>query len=150
MTTEIKMLQQIEGAALAHARQGRGQLTPALYVEGATAEMTPERASAEALEANPEVYEAFRLQVAADQQIVEWAEAPEALARRFDLCEGLLRLVLRSFRYSGYSFDLGTAVVRVWLRFTRLGPVESRSCLKVGTRVVSLSGSHTQIFSRRG
>ena len=41
-------------------RQAHGQMTPNLYVQGATCKMTKERAFAQMLEENPDVYEAYR------------------------------------------------------------------------------------------
>ncbi len=62
MTTNIpiKSLSDLELEASAVARQARGQMTPNLYVEAGATKMTPERAYAQALEANPELYEQFR------------------------------------------------------------------------------------------
>ncbi len=54
-------IQQLETEATALARQNRGQLTASLYSTG-QAPMTKERAFAQALEADPEVYEAYRAQ----------------------------------------------------------------------------------------
>jgi hypothetical protein len=60
--TGTPTIQQLEAEATARARQNRGQLTPGVYVDNPNVKMTPERAFAGALEANPEVYERFRAQ----------------------------------------------------------------------------------------
>jgi hypothetical protein len=52
----------LENEAVALARQNAGQMTPALYQPGAMVKMTKERAVAQALESNPEVYEQYRQQ----------------------------------------------------------------------------------------
>ncbi len=53
-------VQELEAQAQSFARQNRGQVTPALYVSGATVRMTKERAYAAMLEENPQAYEQFR------------------------------------------------------------------------------------------
>jgi signal peptide peptidase SppA len=55
-------MRDLEAEAASFARQNRGQVTPALYVAGTSAKMTPERAVAQALESHPEVYESYRRQ----------------------------------------------------------------------------------------
>lgn len=60
MQNKTMSITDLEAEATAFARQNKGQLTPGMYVTGVAVRMTPERAYAQALEANPEVYDAFR------------------------------------------------------------------------------------------
>lgn len=53
---------ELEAQAQSFARQNRGQVTPSMYVNGATAKVTKERAYAAMLEEHPEAYAAFRAQ----------------------------------------------------------------------------------------
>ncbi len=53
---------ELEAQAQSFARQNRGHVTPAMYVNGATAKVTKERAYAAMLEEHPEAYAAFRAQ----------------------------------------------------------------------------------------
>ena len=61
---ETKTFKQLEAEAArdAAALKLRGASLPALYVPGATAALTKEQAVARALEADPEVYAAYRAQ----------------------------------------------------------------------------------------
>ena len=53
---------ELEAQAQSLARQSRGQLTPSMYVNGATTRVTKERAYAAMLEEHPEAYASFRAQ----------------------------------------------------------------------------------------
>jgi signal peptide peptidase SppA len=53
-------MQDLEAEAATFARQNKGTLVDNLYVTGQSRGLTKEQATARALEANPEVYEAFR------------------------------------------------------------------------------------------
>jgi len=80
--TKNQALQRIEAEAAATARQNRGQMTPAMYVDGGhQVRMTKERAYAAALEADPESYEAYRAQHNAAAIIAQLERAGIRLAR---------------------------------------------------------------------
>jgi hypothetical protein len=56
----IQDMRELEAQAVAFARQNHGQVTVAMYVPGSTAKMTKERAYAQMLEDDPQLYEAYR------------------------------------------------------------------------------------------
>jgi ClpP class serine protease len=56
----IQDMRELEAQAVAFARQNHGQVTAAMYVPGSTAKMTKERAYAQMLEEDPQLYEAYR------------------------------------------------------------------------------------------
>jgi capsid assembly protease len=55
-------IHEIEAQATSYARQNRGQVTQAMYVNGVATKVTKERAYAAMLEEHPEAYAAFRAQ----------------------------------------------------------------------------------------
>jgi signal peptide peptidase SppA len=59
-TTEAAITQLLETEAAAVRLRSRGTVTPNVYVAGETRSITKEQAAAQALEDNPEVYEAYR------------------------------------------------------------------------------------------
>jgi len=59
-TNEAAIVQVLETEATAVKLRSRGTVTPNVYVAGETRSMTKEQAAAQALEDNPEVYEAYR------------------------------------------------------------------------------------------
>jgi ClpP class serine protease len=59
-TNEAAIAQLLETEAAAVRLRSRGTVTPNVYVPGETRTMTKEQAAAQALEDNPEVYEAYR------------------------------------------------------------------------------------------
>jgi ClpP class serine protease len=59
-TESIQDMRQLEAQAVAFARQKHGQMTEAMYVPGSTAKVTKERAYAQMLEEDPQLYEAYR------------------------------------------------------------------------------------------
>ena len=74
-------LQQIELEAAAFAARHRGQVTPALYVDGTSVKMTKERAYATMLEEHPEAYAAYRDQHNAAPLVAQLQKAGFRLAR---------------------------------------------------------------------
>lgn len=57
---EKKDMRDLEREALAVARQHRGEVTQGVYVADAAVRMTKERAFAQMLENDPQIYEEFR------------------------------------------------------------------------------------------
>ena len=81
-TQTQRPLQQIETEAAAFAARHRGQMTPAMYVDGGhQVRMTKERAYAAMLEDHPEAYEEFRNKHNAGAIIATLERAGVRLAR---------------------------------------------------------------------
>ena len=74
-------IQEVEAQATSYARQNRGQVTQAMYVNGVTTKVTKARAYAAMLEEHPEAYAAFRAQHNAKGMIATLEAAGIRLAR---------------------------------------------------------------------
>jgi len=72
---------ELEAQAQSFGRQNRSQVTPRMYVNGAAAKVTKERAYAATLEEHPEAYAAFRAQHNAKGLIATLEAAGIRLAR---------------------------------------------------------------------
>jgi len=72
---------ELEAQATSYARQNRGQVTQAMYVNGVTTKVTKERAYSAMLEEHPEAYAAFRAQHNAKGLIATLEAAGIRLAR---------------------------------------------------------------------
>ena len=72
---------QLELDASAHYLRHRGQVTPALYVDGGATKVTKERAYAAMLEEHPETYAAYRQNHNAKSMIDALAAAGIRLAK---------------------------------------------------------------------